>query len=448
MTFAEPQTSNKEPNQPDYLRPIPLDKLKEDLDFLFKTIEGVHPNMYAYVNQENFKPLKEQLYERISSPMKSLDFCKVVAPVIASLKSNHTIMFPPLPPAPGELTDFIQNSGKFFPLSIDWYEGRVILSEHYTSEKLPLGGTILQINGEDISKVIKRLENYYSAEGKDTCAAALEKDKAIRFLFWLEYGPIETLKLRIKAVDGTINDYIVELMTFGQLKAKEDTNKGINSYRYLPECDTFYIKLDDWACWSRIREFTEFCDEAFEEIQKKEPSHLIIDLRNNPGGDLLNTEVFTTYLIKNPNLSFEGAIPLTVKKHHPFYRENNPLIFTGSVYLLIGEISTSASTVFAGIIKNHPSATIVGQEPIEPLTFYGGTTNFELPNTGLLLSVPQVKYVVPGSKNDGRGRSIIPDYEVKQKPEDTAKGVDTVLQFTLDLIEKEQRKREIKEKQE
>jgi hypothetical protein len=248
MTFAEPQTSNKEPNQPDYLRPIPLDKLKEDLDFLFKTIEGVHPNMYAYVNQENFKPLKEQLYERISSPMKSLDFCKVVAPVIASLKSNHTIMFPPLPPAPGELTDFIQNSGKFFPLSIDWYEGRVILSEHYTSEKLPLGGTILQINGEDISKVIKRLENYYSAEGKDTCAAALEKDKAIRFLFWLEYGPIETLKLRIKAVDGTINDYIVELMTFGQLKAKEDTNKGINSYRYLPECDTFYIKLDDWAC--------------------------------------------------------------------------------------------------------------------------------------------------------------------------------------------------------
>jgi C-terminal processing protease CtpA/Prc len=125
---------------------------------------------------------------------------------------------------------------------------------------------------------------------------------------------------------------------------------------------------------------------------------------------------------------------LTVKKHHPFYRENNPSRFAGSVYILVGEISTSASTVFAGIIKNHPSATIVGQEPIEPLTFYGGTTNFELPNTGLLLSVPQVKYVVPGSKNDGRG--IITDYEVKQKPEDTAKGIDTVLQFTLNRIKK------------
>ena len=192
--------------------------------------------------------------------------------------------------------------------------------------------------------------------------------------------------------------------------------------------------MDDWACWSRIKEFTEFCDEVFKEVQEKKASNLIIDLRNNPGGDLLNTEVFTTYLIKNPNLSFEGAIPLTVEKHHPFYRKNNSLRFTGSVYILISEISTSASTVFPGIIKTHLSVTIIGQEPIEPLTFYGGTTNFILPNTGLLLTAPQNRFVVPGSKNDGRG--IIPDYEVKQKPEDTAKGVDTVLQFTLDLIKK------------
>ena len=35
-------------------------------------------------------------------------------------------------------------------------------------------------------------------------------------------------------------------------------------------------------------------------------------------------------------------------------------------------------------------------------------------------------------KSDGRG--VIPDYEVSQKPEDTAEGVDTVLQFTLELI--------------
>ena len=61
------------------------------------------------------------------------------------------------------------------------------------------------------------------------------------------------------------------------------------------------------------------------------------------------------------------------------------------------------------------------------------TLNHE-PNFGLrAFSACQI-YACLGSKNDGRG--VIPDYEVKQKPEDTAKGVDTVLQFTLDLIRK------------
>jgi hypothetical protein len=53
----------------------------------------------------------------------------------------------------------------------------------------------LQINGEDILKVIKRLEKYYSADGKDTCPSMLERDMVMRFLFWLEYGPVETLNL-------------------------------------------------------------------------------------------------------------------------------------------------------------------------------------------------------------------------------------------------------------
>ncbi len=434
QSYAEPQKLTQQVNQPDYAKLIPPEKLKEDLDFLFKTIEEVHPNMYAYTSEEDFEASRYKLYNQITRPMTRLNFLKLVAPTIALLKNGHTIVFFPLPPAPSELTDFIQKGGKFFPLSIDWDEEKVILSENYTSEKLPLGGTILQINGEDISKVIKRLDRYYSAEGRDVCPAVLEKDRIMRVLFWLEYGPIETLKLRIKSIDGTVNDYIVEMMTFGQLKAKEDTNKGINSYRYQTEYDTFYLKLDDWANWGRIKEFTEFCDEVFKEIQTKKASHLIIDLRNNAGGDFVTVEVFIMYLLNKPYQPIQGLNSLAVNKSRRFHDGSNPLRFDGSVYILVGENSTSASTVFPSIIKHSRIVTIIGQEPHEPLTLYGPATSFELPNTGLLATAPRDIIIVPGSRNDGRG--VIPDCEVKQKPEDTAKGVDTVLQFTLDLIRK------------
>ena len=41
-------------------------------------------------------------------------------------------------------------------------------------------------------------------------------------------------------------------------------------------------------------------------------------------------------------------------------------------------------------------------------------------------------FVCAGSAEDGRG--VLPDHEVTQSPADAAKGVDTALQFALDLI--------------
>jgi len=95
-TFAEPQTPNQESNQPSYLKPITPDKLKEDLDFLFKTIEEVHPNMHAYTSKEEFDPLQKQLYKSVNHPMNRIEFYKLTAPVVASLKNGHTFIGPPL----------------------------------------------------------------------------------------------------------------------------------------------------------------------------------------------------------------------------------------------------------------------------------------------------------------------------------------------------------------
>ncbi|MHC4244131.1 MAG: hypothetical protein ACYSU4_17125, partial [Planctomycetota bacterium] len=61
--------SDKELNQPAYLKPIPPDKLKEDLDFLFKTIEEVHPNMYAYIKKEEYAQIKSELYKQVDHVM-------------------------------------------------------------------------------------------------------------------------------------------------------------------------------------------------------------------------------------------------------------------------------------------------------------------------------------------------------------------------------------------
>jgi C-terminal processing protease CtpA/Prc len=88
--------------------------------------------------------------------------------------------------------------------------------------------------------------------------------------------------------------------------------------------------------------------------------------------------------------------------------------------------------MFASMAKYYSIATLVGEETGDATACYGDTLHFSLPNSKLQIVVACKYFVNVGGKPDGHG--VIPDCEVKQTRDDTAKGVDTVLQFTLNLI--------------
>ena len=446
ITFAESQVQNQEPNQPAYLNSIPPDKLKEDLDFLFKTIEEVHPNIYAYTSKVEFDPMREQLYKSLNQPINRLEFYKLIAPVITSLKSGHTFIFPPV----DEFSEHVKAGGKVFPLSLNWDGKNAILVNNYGPTNLPIGGTILSINRQDAGEVISRLARYFPAERRTTFRWQLERDELLRPCIWLEYGPIESLDVRIRAIDESVNDYTIKFVTLDEIKAKESSDKKKNSYRDIAQYNAFLIKLNDWV---PVEEIKKFCSEAFKEIHEQKVSNLIIDIRNNPGGNSDCAEAFTEYLTEKPYRLFEevkaklskqfcnrfGAkvsdemMGTIFSKKVPLRQPKpNPLRFKGQTFLLIGVRSTSTSTAFAAAMKHFDIGILVGEEPAEPLTCYGNAFDYMLPNCGLKASSACQVYVFPGSKNDGRG--VLPNYEVKQNPQDTTKGVDTVLEFTLNLI--------------
>ena len=112
----------------------------------------------------------------------------------------------------------------------------------------------------------------------------------------------------------------------------------------------------------------------------------------------------------------------------------NPLRFEGKVFVLIGPLTSSSAVDFAAAVKAYDIGTLIGKETSQKMVSYGESVIFRLPNSDLKLFVASKRFVRTGAKDDGRG--LIPHHHVKQKPEDTAKSVDTVLEFTLDLIKK------------
>ena len=457
ISFGKPQKPSKELNQLAYEKLIEPEKLKEDLDFLFKTIEEVHPNMYAYTSKEEFTPLREKLYRQINRPMSGKEFFKLVAPVVASLKSFHTIILP----FRKRYEKYSKSGGRVFPLELNWDNSKVTLAKNYSSVLLPLGGEVLTINGKQAPEIFATFSSLFASENKSINPSLVEHPVNLRSLLLLEYGPVQSWHLTIKTKEGEANVYTIRSLALEEFKTDQwaATVENKKNYRYISEYDTGVIEFYKWR---DPEELTQFLDKTFKNIYEKQVSNLIIDIRNNTGGSDQCFHSLLAYLTAEPYKLYDKIemtiCPQTYQRTEsirrgfpgkftnkktgdvvtlelPYQRpSDNPFRFTGRIFLLIGRQSFSASTVFASVAKHYKLATLIGDETGDPTTLYADSIDFTLPNSGLEAFVASKLLVCPGSKGDGRG--VLPDYEVKQKPEDTAKGVDTVLQFTLDLIKK------------
>lgn len=452
--FTQTGEVKEKPDQPTYARVISPDKLKEDLDFLFKTIEEVHPNMYAYTSKEEFIPIKENLYKRIKRPMSQVDFYKITAPAIASLKNLHTYVS-----VSQEYLKYYESGGLAFPLETKWDGSRVVLFKNHSPLSLPLGGKIQEINGQNANKLFYSFSRLMPAENRNNNPRIVENDMFLRKSLLLEFGPVDTWKLKIEKPDATVETYLVPSLALSELETKgmRATIKGKTYYQILPEYNTAVIEFQKWQ---DLHGLEKFWAETFKDIHEKKISNLIIDIRKNTGGRDDCFHPLIGYITEKPYNLYDKVImkisepteeritPLRQKLPQLFENkrngdlvtlqlplrdpEENPYKFKGPIFLLIGRKCFSASTVFSSIAKCKKMAILVGEETGDPTTLYADSIQFELPYSGLSFWVASKLLLCPCGKADGRG--VMPDYEVKQKPEDTTKGIDTALEFTLNLI--------------
>ncbi len=466
IVLAETLPSSSKANNLDYSKLIEPDRLKEDLDFLFKTIEEVHPNMYAYTSKEEFDPLREKLYESIDHLMNRLEFYKLAAPVVSTLKNGHTWLQPPYLQ---EFSRYYKGGGHIFPLEIRWDGPTAIVSKNYSRNSLPLNGQVLTINGRSAPEMFANFARLFAAEYRHPYPGKYKNNpNLLRFLLFLEYGRSESWDLKIRSNDGKVNNYTIESVSATEIIAQEAKDNALASkfsYRHFPDYNAALLEIKSFG--GKLKQFEvfrhafeRFLNDGFRKIRQQKVTNLIIDIRDNEGGADNLVHRLMEYLTAKPYRLYEKTeIKISAQSHatiehirrqvpDKFANKEegdtvtiehslrtplaNPLRFTGQVFVLIGSQTWSASTIFASAVKFFHVGTLVGEETPDTPTLYGSSIMFKMPNSQLQFAVASKLLVCAGGKPDGRG--VIPDYEVKQKPEDTAKGVDTVLQFTLNLI--------------
>jgi C-terminal processing protease CtpA/Prc len=122
------------------------------------------------------------------------------------------------------------------------------------------------------------------------------------------------------------------------------------------------------------------------------------------------------------------------KKIKPYKHKSYEPIFEGNIYLLIGNYTFSSAADFAAVFKDFRWGTLIGEETGGLATSYGDILPFTMPYSQLNFGVSHKYFVRPAGFDDGKG--VLPDYEVKQTSADLKEGIDTVLEFTKNLIKK------------
>ncbi len=435
------------------------DQLSADLSFLIKTIENVHPHPYHAISKERMGRLRDSVQGLFKDGMTARDAWPGLARIVAALDEGHSNFNHP--------ASFVENmrSGgeKLFPILVNEYDGEALYTRYNLSgdSSLATGDRILSVNGRPVKELVDYFTSFYGGlpvwrqlQVMNDFAGNLAFH-GILPPYRVVYRKGDTQKEMV--VDGLLFPEIIARV--GEIRKKMPATGSSSPYTFSRlENNTGYLNFRSMRDLDR---FSVFLDSVFTEIKNNPVSGLIIDLRQNGGGNSALGEKLLSYITDKPYLMAAGTLWKVSEEYKAFIREQektnsvyasagfqhylkfengkligsdklkprkpagNPLRYTGKTCFLIGPRTFSSANMLANAIKDFQLATLIGEPTGEPANDYGEMYWNKLPNTGFSFSTCSKQFVrANGDKDDPN--PILPDITVKQ---DRASGKDDVLEY-------------------
>jgi carboxyl-terminal processing protease len=172
------------------------------------------------------------------------------------------------------------------------------------------------------------------------------------------------------------------------------------TWNMIPGTDVALIRMSQFSA-----NLHDDIKQNVKEAEAAGATHLIVDVRNNPGGLLEQAVKVTSEFLKDGNVLIQED---ATGKREPFRVRNGGVATEIPVTVLINHGSASSAEIFAGAIQDHERGTVIGET-----TFGTGTVlrPFELEDgSALLLGTSQW---LTANGRLIRKQGIQPDIEVE-----------------------------------
>jgi C-terminal processing protease CtpA/Prc len=453
---------------------FPVADLREDFSILRAAVEEGHPGVYRYSSRTQMDEHFERISAMIGEPMTELDFLRVIGMTLATINDGHTRVS-----GTEAFAQHLEEQRVRLPFKLVFIDGRAYLHRNYSElgDDL-LGAEVISINGRPMETVVEDLFTLLPSDGRVETSKyrRLESTSSFGPLFSTMYGWTMAFELNLRLADGStrtvdVSGIASEVLTqrFDERYAEVAVNQPPIELEYRDEVPILTVRTFGGGAYQQADiDYGGFLRDAFEGFAERGVRHLIIDVRNNGGGsDAFGKMLFAHFA--DAEFDYYAALEMNHYRFdfqrytdrpeqefpedrrrpndqgtydvlgHPNLGPQQPLEpgYRGRVWVLQNGGSFSATGEFTSVLHhNYPDAVFVGEE--SGAGYYGNVSGasvtLTLPNTGLRVNLPLMKYSSAVEGYTPVDRGLIPDIEIEPSIEDVLVGHDTVLEYTLRMI--------------
>ncbi|WP_448104289.1 hypothetical protein [Pedobacter panaciterrae] len=367
----------------------------QDLQYLKDTLSKRHINLFAKISKEDFDKNIASIKSRLTDSDNE-KFTTELFKLTVAIRDEHTHIEPVFTKVvPIRFNKFIEG---IYVTATDTANADVLLCQ------------LTAVNGHAINEVMSRFKEIIQSENPsffDTGFLRFINNPLILKGLQITSNSDETtfdftdlngkkIQRVIKSVAGANVDNLPLVEAKNMLLSKK--KKGNYWYNYDAGTGTLYFNYN--KCQEQEGyPFSAFNDELFAAIIKNKPKRLVIDLRDNGGG---NSGILTPFIER-------------IEQSH--------LNTKGKFYVLIGKRTFSSALMNAVALKRGTKAILLGEATSGSVNHYGEVRGFRLPHTKIVIGY-STRYWETWKGYDGPLR---PDIPITYSVNNYAKGMDEAM---------------------
>lgn len=420
-----------------------------DIDEYTRTMRVSHYAPFTHTSQKDYDAGVEKIKRSIGDSINTRDLLWAFYRITALLGDAHAT------PQLGQpfLRDELKKD-QFFPYKLVQEKHRLYIPGKLAKDlNIPAGAEITAINGRKMTALYEEILSGMAG------LPSFREEASCRLLSYFLFlkGIQPPFVLSYKDDKGTTGDTTISAGIPFRQALTATMPHIVQPYTYNILANKLgYIDVRSLS--GNVNTFRTFLDSCFRQFKTANIRHLVIDLRQNSGGNTLLGDLLFSYIthkkyawgrkswrISQPykDMLIAGGDTTDAYLKHangtiwesedctpgdsPFKRDS---VFDGAVYVITGPFTFSSAMAIADVVKTYKLATIIGEPTGENVQDFGEAFPIDLPNSKIRIqSTTSLSHGV--NCNSTQNGPVLPDVTIKPSLQDKVWDKDPAMEYLL-----------------